>query len=92
MMKFNLGRDNICTQNTLTSFKYEKNILEIEEIQFQTSAIDNVRDILNNGIKRNNQELMTEKLIFRKEEFDKFDREKGIKQNYTELWMLEMIL
>lgn len=29
---------------------------------------------------------MTEKLIFRKEEFDKFDREKGIKQNYTELW------
>lgn len=25
---------------------------------------------------------MTEKLIFRKEEFDKFDREKGIKQNY----------
>lgn len=54
MMKFNLGRDNICTQNTLTSCKYEKNILEIEEIQFQTSAIDNVRDILNNGIKRNN--------------------------------------
>lgn len=92
MMKFNLGRDNICTQNTLTSCKYEKNILEIEEIQFQTSAIDNVRDILNNGIKRNNQELMTEKLIFRKEEFDKFDREKGIKQNYTELLMLEMIL
>ena len=35
---------------------------------------------------------MTEKLILRKEEFDKFDREKGIKQNYTELWMLEMIL
>ena len=35
---------------------------------------------------------MTEKLIFRNEEFDKFDREKGIKQNYTELWMLEMIL
>ena len=54
MKKFNLGRDNICTQNTLTSCKYEKNILEIEEIQFQTSAIDNVRDILNNGIKRNN--------------------------------------
>lgn len=82
-MVFNLGKDNACIDCKLKAISGIEN-LEIDYIQFRKSSVAKIADIMKNGVKRDNQELVVDSIIIKKSEFEKF-KDKRYKADFRAL-------
>ena len=79
-MDFNMGRKNECVSCKLESLSGGNNI-ELDYLIFRKSSADKVADIMLNGVKRENQDLVLDSLVCKKDEFKKLT-----KNNYKALF------
>lgn len=69
-MEFNLGRKNECVECKLESLSGNE-VVEIENIQFRKSSVEKIADIMRHGVRRENQNLVVDSIVCKKEEFNK---------------------
>lgn len=83
-MKFNLGKENKCIKCILEPLSGGESI-EIKRLQFRKKSVDNIADIMQNGIKRENQELVLDAIECKKDEFEKLETRKRYKATFLSL-------
>lgn len=78
-MTLNLSNDHSCMNCKLEPTSVGESI-EIERIDFRKAAKKKIADIMQNGVKRENQELDVELIICRRDDWDKL---RGKRYNAT---------
>lgn len=69
-MVFNLGKENDCTDCRLEPLSGGE-IIEIEYVQFRNVSVSKIADIMKNGVKRENQDLIIDSIICKGSDYDK---------------------
>lgn len=69
-MEFNLGKKNDCVDCKLKSLSGCEDV-DIEYIQFRKSSVFKISDIMKKGVQRDNQDLIAENIMLKRNEYDK---------------------
>lgn len=69
-MEFNLGRKNECVECVLEPLSGDGSV-EIDYIQFRKSSVSQIADIMERGVRRENQDLVVDCVMCKKDEFKK---------------------